>query len=315
MKNPKFLITHAGRFHADDVCAGAILSTLFPDASILRTRDERIIQSHADISIIFDVGRSYDPERGLFDHHMNGAATRENGVIYSSFGLVWKHFGHAYLERIGVDLSLRKTTFERFDAEVVLPIDMLDTGSLSPSEIGVSAGVSLGALVDGFNPAFDEVGADMRDTRYEIALSTVSEMLTHSAMAIESQLRAEITIEKEINSQWGDPVLELKHAIDAQPVIDRFEARHVLLIVQPSSSGGYGLTVARKCAGSYDNVVDLPAAWAGLSGAELVNVTGVAEATFCHSARFFAAADDYSAILRLAYMALADIQASPEPGI
>ena len=58
---------------------------------VIRTRDESII-TQADI--VFDVGNIYDPEHGRFDHHQTeGAGTRENGVPYASFGLVWKKYG------------------------------------------------------------------------------------------------------------------------------------------------------------------------------------------------------------------------------
>jgi uncharacterized UPF0160 family protein len=38
---------------------------------------------------IFDIGGEYEEENNLFDHHQKGGAgVRENGVQYSSFGLV-----------------------------------------------------------------------------------------------------------------------------------------------------------------------------------------------------------------------------------
>ena len=58
-------------------------------------------------------------------------------------------------------------------------------------------------------------------------------------------------------------------------------------------------------AGSFDNRLDLPAAWAGLSGAELAAATGVDDAIFAHAARFYAAAGSREGIIALARLALA----------
>lgn len=313
MKNPKFLITHSGRFHADDVCAGAMLSEIFPEAPLVRTRNDKIIESHSGQSIIFDVGRAYNPAEGRFDHHMNEAAVRENGVTYSSFGLIWKEYGQTYLEKIGVDIDVLQSVYDRFDREVVLPVDMVDTGSLSPADIGLAAGISLGAMVDAFNTPFDDSDPKNADNAYNRALQMVAGTLKQQAISMAAEVRAENLIEQAIHDQWGDAVLELDYSIDAQAVMDRLEAGHILLVAQPSSSGGYGLTVARESAGSYVNIIDLPEAWAGLSGTELEAVSGIKGASFCHTARFFAAADTREAIMKMAASALE--ARTPDPGM
>ena len=94
MKNKK-LITHDGSFHADDLFACATLSVLLEKKGeafeIIRTRDGDIIRNG---DYVFDVGGIYDPENNRLDHHQKGGAgKRENGIEYSSFGLVWKKFG------------------------------------------------------------------------------------------------------------------------------------------------------------------------------------------------------------------------------
>ena len=57
--------THDGSFHADDVFCWTLLSRLFPDAVLDRTRDENRIES-ADL--VFDVGMVFDPSNRRFDH-------------------------------------------------------------------------------------------------------------------------------------------------------------------------------------------------------------------------------------------------------
>lgn len=61
---------------------------------------------------------------GEFDHHQkkrNGK--RENGIYYSSIGLLWKRFGKEYLEQLEVK-NIEKT-FEYMDRELIQYKDMI----------------------------------------------------------------------------------------------------------------------------------------------------------------------------------------------
>jgi len=58
---------------------------------------------------------------------------------------------------------------------------------------------------------------------------------------------------------------------------------------------------------------DLPAAWAGLTGAELEAASGVPGASFCHNGRFIAAAKSREAILAMADLAVAEALATAKP--
>ena len=68
---------------------------------------------------------------------------------------------------------------------------------------------------------------------------------------------------------------------------------------------GFGLEAVPRTLGSFENRRDLPAAWAGLEGSDLVAVTGVPDALFCHAKRFLVVARSHDGIARLAELALA----------
>ena len=69
--------------------------------------------------IIYDIGF------GEFDHHQkNRNGQRENGIFYSSTGLLWQKFGKKYLEELGVK-NIDKT-FEYMDKELIQYIDATD---------------------------------------------------------------------------------------------------------------------------------------------------------------------------------------------
>ena len=95
------LVTHSGGFHADELLSSVILTRLFPDATVLRSRDKALI-TPAEGRIIYDVGGDFDAEAGIFDHHQRPNPLREDGQPYSSFGLIWAHYGHDYLRALDV---------------------------------------------------------------------------------------------------------------------------------------------------------------------------------------------------------------------
>ena len=113
------VVTHNGNFHADDVFSIAVLKHVYPSFNLVRTRDKALMDS-ADI--VIDVGGQYDPDAGRFDHHQRGGAgERENGIPYSSFGLVWQKYGLALCDN-------NQAVADRVDAGLVSTIDAIDCG-------------------------------------------------------------------------------------------------------------------------------------------------------------------------------------------
>jgi uncharacterized UPF0160 family protein len=132
---PDYLVTHSGGFHADELLSSVVLTRLFPTAEIVRSRAPEWITPGAS-RIIYDVGGAYDADAGIFDHHQRGAPLRDDGQPYSSFGLIWKHFGHAYLAAIGLPEAHIEPVYASLDESFVLPIDLLDNGAMSPAVAG-----------------------------------------------------------------------------------------------------------------------------------------------------------------------------------
>jgi uncharacterized UPF0160 family protein len=97
-------------------------------------------------------------------------------------------------------------------------------------------------------------------------------------------------IELERNMPWHDAVVT--------------GAPEALYVMYPKSDG-WGLQAVPRAVGEFGNRKDLPAEWAGRSGADLAAVTGVDDALFCHAARFYASAQSREGITALAQRALA----------
>ncbi|KAL0221278.1 hypothetical protein RCL1_001132 [Eukaryota sp. TZLM3-RCL] len=88
--NPLKIVTHSGRFHADDALSVFLLQQLpqFRDAEIIRSRDPDVI---ASADVVVDIGGVYDPTLNRFDHHQRDFAESfpDSEVKLASCGLVW----------------------------------------------------------------------------------------------------------------------------------------------------------------------------------------------------------------------------------
>lgn len=146
--NPVITIaTHDGNFHADEVLAVAILTTLFPHHTVTRTRDDDILET---MDIVVDVGGCYDPVARRYDHHLPSPPVDRYGHLFSSAGLVWLHYGKTYLSTIGIPkdhwldkqyLDLLEAVEKQIRIQWIYPIDRADNGiSQGPTPISELVG-------------------------------------------------------------------------------------------------------------------------------------------------------------------------------
>ena len=85
-------VTHAGKFHADEVFATILLEKIYDEINLIRLPEVDGI--NLDKKFVYDIGG------GKFDHHqIGGNGQRNSGIKYAAFGLVWKEFGRAYLQK------------------------------------------------------------------------------------------------------------------------------------------------------------------------------------------------------------------------
>ncbi|MGF6179862.1 uncharacterized UPF0160 family protein [Massilia sp. UYP32] len=311
------IATHGGKFHADDAWAVAVLKVLFPEADVVRTREQARIDA-ADFAI--DVGGVWDPATGRFDHHQkefDGA--RASGVPYASAGLVWREYGARCVaalaerhtgERLADDTA--QQIAYAIDADIVQYLDLSDVGVAknAPGSYGLSA------VVSGFNPGWlDEqrlgygeavevyrMGQFMRAVEFLTDIMGNAVRYRVGAMLAVTQVRQAEVLE-------DGRLLFLKNAALPWSSVVRKEMPKVLFVISHSlTEQRYMLHTVSVDTESFDARADLPAAWAGLREAELAAVTGVEDAVFCHTGRFIAAARTYAGALSMARQALAAVE-------
>lgn len=299
-----FLVTHSGGFHADELLSSVILTRLFPAARLLRTRDPEWITPAGD-RVIYDVGRAYDAERLIFDHHQKDAPLREDGQPLSSFGLIWRHFGRDYLRALEVPASDIEGIHASFDRGFVLPVDLVDNGALSPAAAGpLLADMTLPVLLESLKPVFDDRAPDAEDRAFDRALAVARAFVEAAIARKAAKRRAEATVKEAIAAAGPGRVLELPMGMPFRSVVVSEGADHLLFVVHPRDGGDWTLGGIRLEEDGFALRADLPAAWAGLTDEALEAVTGVKGARFCHNGRFIAVADSREAALELAGLAV-----------
>jgi uncharacterized UPF0160 family protein len=300
------IATHPGGFHADDVFAVAALRLAHPNEAIevVRTRDAAL-QAAADVRV--DVGGRDDAATGDFDHHQKGGAgERPNGLRYASFGLVWRAFGATIC-------GGSQESADAIDERLVQGVDANDTGQtiMEPLVDGVRP-MTVSGVVAAVNPSWDEqLDQAAEDARFAEAVALAQGILERQVAGAAGFQRARELVRAAIAAAADDDprVVELSSNMPWRETVVA-EAPDARLVVYPKSDG-WGMVAVPVAAGSFDNRMDLPAAWAGLTGAELAQATGVDDALFAHTARFYASAASRQGVLALARAALADDGAAP----
>ena len=287
--------THPGTFHADDVFAVAVLRLVHGRLDVVRTRDDAV-QAAADLRV--DVGGRSDPATGDFDHHQKGGAgERANGIRYASFGLVWRAHGPA--------LAGGRQAADAIDERLVQGVDANDTGQtiVQPLVDGVRP-MTISGVVAAMNPSWDEeLTPEQEDARFEEAVALAGRIVERELAGAAAFARAHELVRAAIRRAEDPRVIELDRNMPWRDAVVT-DAPEALYVVYPKSDG-WGMQAVPQALGEFANRRDLPAEWAGLSGDELAAVTGVPDAIFCHSSRFYVSARSREGIAELARRALA----------
>ena len=224
------LVTHNGGFHADELLSSVILTRLYPEAQLMRSRDAAWI-TPGEGRLIYDVGRAYDAEAGIFDHHQRPNPLREDGQPYSSFGLIWHHFGRAYLAAMDVPAEDIDEIHRGVDLGFVLPVDLVDNGAIEPSVAGPLAGLTLPVLLETLKPVFDDRGEGADDAAFLAALPVARAFVEAAVRGRAAKRRAESVVRRAIEAAGASPILELPMGMPFRPTVEKMGADHLLFVL------------------------------------------------------------------------------------
>ena len=298
--NVESIVTHDGKFHADEVVAVAMLWDLFPEAEIIRTRDTEVLNvaNARETSICVDVGG------GDFDHHHREFdIRRENGELYSSAGLVWKEYGTAFVNRMAVFEGI-VTTAEQdakiaqdIDNRFIRFVDRHDNGIFpNRAEVGDT---SFSSVVSGFNPPWYE--ESKQEEAFHKAVNFAANILTNMVVSKLSEVLAEQAVLNAIKEQNDPLVLVLNKGMPWKPFVK--SEHNAVFVVHPNGNAGYvSLAVEGSEVDSKTNrrlvKKSFPEEWRGLSDEVLSKVVGIEDMVFCHKGGFILVAKTLDSILK-----------------
>ncbi len=287
------IAVHDGVFHADDAFAVAALQRI-AKVEVVRSRRPEVL---AAVDLRVDVGGEYAPEKATYDHHQRGGAgTRDNGVPFAGFGLVWKHYG----TEIAGDAEVARLV----EDILVQPVDAADCGfALNGAEtVKEVIPYTISAAVSAMNPGWDET-PDF-DGAFGRAVEFAGTILDRVIARAAGVVKAKSLVRQAIAEATDPRLIVLATFCPWQEVVVTESA--ALFVCFPSETGDWRIQAIPPELGSFAKRRELPEPWAGKRGVELAELTGVADAVFCHPGRFIAGAVSKEGILRLAELALAD---------
>lgn len=284
---------HSGKFHPDDVCAVAILSLyLEKPIKIFRSRDPEVWKK---MDYLFDVGGEYDPARNKFDHHHeNFDLKRENGIIYASSGLSWKHFGEK--------ISGSEEVWQKIDREIIQPIDAEDNAQ----ELGNSnfEGISSYTFSDylfSYNPTWREKTDSLK--AFEFAVLEAKKMFQREIKRAKDSLIA-AKIVKDIYEKTEDKrIIVLDQNYSWRKALANYPEPLFVIHPRPQNSTWSAATVDKPNS-KFERKMYFPESWAGKRDEELAKITGVSDAVYCHKGKFIAVAKSKEGAIALAKLAL-----------
>lgn len=302
LRKKRKLVTHDGSFHADDLFACATLCLYLRkhkmSCEIIRSREDSVIKKG---DYVFDVGGIYDPEINRYDHHQKGGAgERENGIPYSSFGLIWKHFG--------MDLcDYDKEAWELLDKKLVSPIDAIDNG------------------VDVATPKYKDIPINL-DVEYRLYSPTWKEPKADINKIFKQQVRrAKTRMEREIkvakDEAEGRKIIRNsyiaskdKSIIILDVAFPRYMYQHTLsefkepvYVIVPQTHGkNWKIEAISKGPNTMQNRKLFPKKWRGYMGNDpkLSDIVGIQDIIFTHQGGFLVNVKSKESAIKLAKLAL-----------
>ena len=287
-------VTHAGKFHADEVFGTILMEKIYGKVNLIRLPETD--NYNLDGKIVYDIGG------GKFDHHqIGGNGKRASGIRYAAFGLLWREYGVKFLQNLGVDNI--DDCFEMFDRNFVQFVDAGDNGQIPFENIEIKL-ETVSDIIEDFNPNWnEEIDTDIK---FMEALNIARVIFDNKIKSVISKCSAKALVEQAIEQSKNNILILDKFMPYQQFVLESNnpKAKEILYAVFKSNRNGYNVRAIPKVLGSFENRKKLPAEWTGLRNEELQKVTGVQTAIFCHNAGFICVAETFEDALKLAEIAV-----------
>lgn len=323
------IITHDGRFHADEVLACVLLKKMYPGSNIIRTRDLDIINHYISkklVIAIVDVFGQYNSDKCYFDHHQRGFETYINGVKCSSAGLIFKHYSSQILEAYGIQTENKDKVIKDIYAQYFRSVDAIDNGvtinctvnvqnernsvehdlgvkvtgkSSDPALIYMRTISSMVAECDNFEEAFAFVNKDFSNfmrsmQKWSLKYDKVKELLGNIGNndVVDNKYKKSILLTEQMDN-IGKIVCEIEGelGLDVRYIVDKQADRYKVFAVPINTRG-------------FETKTPLNEKWRGLRDGELSKTSGIDGCVFVHATGFLGINYTLEGALELCYRSL-----------
>ncbi|HIT38007.1 MAG TPA: MYG1 family protein [Candidatus Onthousia faecipullorum] len=284
-------ITHNGTMHADEVFATAFLSIYFKNFKVARVSE--VPEDLSSNTIIYDIGK------GKFDHHQTDARVRENGIKYSSFGLLFEEYGLDYLKKL--KLKNTKAIYNYLIKDFIEGIDAIDNGVFP--EIKANYKVkTVSDIIKIFNPSYKS--NDNEDEQFIKVVSLAELILTEELKNVIGKVNASSKVKKLLNKTKSSILILDEYLPYEETVLTSLSGKKIKFVIYPSNRGGYGIKTVPVSTTDKTSRVYFPKAWGGLTNSDLEQVTGIKGSLFCHTNRFLMTSCNLDTAIKLAEKAI-----------
>jgi len=306
------LVTHSGEFHADDVLSTVILSKYlggtitveriekFSEFTESELRGRELIKRHPVIA--------YDIGGGKYDHHQEGGnGTRENGIPYSSAGLVWKDFGLKLLSKTFPNNSdwVNNYILNFVDQNLIQGVDAYDNNVLPTLDFPTQP-MNFSEIIQNFNPRWDNQSEDS-DAAFIQAVSCAEVIFDKVIQTALSKAITQEMVESSINSA-NNGIMVFDKSIGLEEWEEAFfsstnkKTDEIMYAIIPFKSE-YRIWGIPEKLHSENSRKPFPGSWKNASSL-LSYIIKVPDALYCHSSGNLAAAKSLEAAMNLANLAM-----------
>ena len=227
-------ITHAGKFHTDDVLSTVLIQEFNPNIEIIRVEEYEVDDLNEE-ELAFDIGL------GEFDHHDKNREINDFGYPYSAFGKLWRVYGREYLKMYG--FKNIEIAFDNFNKLYVSKVDQGDNTGYK----NVEPRFFENELISKFNPSWFEKknNSTASDNQFFKAVEFARLLFSNWMRQLYEQIELN-DIEQDI---WDtavdneeDGIIVLEERIPWQTFIKKDKKANVKLIISKNDRGGYSVT-------------------------------------------------------------------------
>jgi uncharacterized UPF0160 family protein len=284
------IATHNGKFHCDDVFAVALLKLILQHMKIvvIRTRDMNNI-NNADI--VVDVGGQYNEKDNRFDHHMRDFNLhRDNGIKYSSFGLVFKKYGLTFCDN-------NQKMADMFDNILVQPIDAIDNGQKFIERTMNINPYTISNVISDFNPDWFE---DQNFNKsFDEAVEFAQKIILNVYNKCKGKFKAQDIVEDYFNKSENKEIIVLDtYAPWTDVICSKLGPKFV--IFPDFASDEWRVQAVPVAPNSFELKTPLLEEWCGKNKEELKEITGIDDIVFVHRNGFIGGAVSKESCIKMA---------------